>query len=206
MKCGKPTGNSRLEFCRDCARMDHLFDCGRAAFAYTGQIRRSVYRMKFQNRRDYLDFFAEAMTAVGEPYLRLWRPERIVPIPMHVRKRAARGYNQAELLAEKISRLTGIPCDKKLLQCVRYTDSQKELGRSGRLKNLRGSFEARPPEDLAYPGYSGYLGQPGYLPESVLLVDDVYTTGSTMDEAARALKAAGVRRVFFLVLCTGNRT
>ncbi|MCC8045014.1 MAG: ComF family protein [Clostridiales bacterium] len=190
MVCGKPLDSSRAEVCKDCARTRHLFECGRAAFTYSGKIRHSVYWMKFQNRRDYLDFFAAAMSLSAEPYLAVWQPEVLVPIPMHARKRAARGYNQAELLAEKISRRTGIPCNKHLLRCVCYTGNQKELDRSGRLRNLRGSFEC----SSAFP------------PQRILLVDDVYTTGSTMDEAARALKAAGVRQVFFVVLCTGDQT
>jgi len=187
MRCGKPVGSPEREFCEDCERTQHLFEQGRAAFTYSGAMRKSVYRMKFQNRRDYLDFYAEAMVRAGKSYLSYWQPEVIVPVPMHWRKRMARGYNQAELLAERISRLTGIPCERKLLRCVRYTGDQKELGRNERLWNLRGSFEVNAP-----------------VPCRILLVDDVYTTGSTMDEAARALRAAGARRVFFLVLCTGK--
>lgn len=187
MKCGKPVESPEKEFCGDCERTRHLFDQGRAAFTYSGSMRKSVYRMKFQNRRDYLDFYAEAMVRTGERYLSCWRPEVIVPIPMHWKKRAARGYNQAELLAMRISRLTGIPCERKLLRCVRYTGDQKELGRNERLRNLRGSFEVC-----------------SATPSRILLVDDVYTTGSTMDEAARALRTAGARQLFFLVLCTGK--
>ncbi|MCD7954878.1 MAG: ComF family protein [Lachnospiraceae bacterium] len=201
MLCGKPLDSHRAEVCRDCGRTRHLFDCGRAAFTYSGKIRHSVYRMKFQNRRDYLDFFAAAMCLALEPYLCAWQPEILVPIPMHARKRAVRGYNQAELLAERISRRTGIPCEKNLLRCVRYTGNQKELDRIGRLKNLRGSFAL----NVSREGMPQTYGS-GALPERVLLVDDVYTTGSTMDEAARALKSAGVRQVYFIVLCTGDQT
>ncbi len=201
MKCGKPVGSREEEFCGDCLRTGHLFDQGRAAFTYSGAMRRSVYRMKAQNRRDYLDFYADAMVRAGGRCLEAWRPEVIVPIPMHWKKRAARGYNQSELLAVRIGRLTGIPCDRKLLRCVRYTGVQKELGRGERLRNLKGSFEARQSgehrkifENTADSG----------IPSRVLLIDDVYTTGSTMDEAARALRAVGVRQIFFLVLCTGQ--
>ncbi|MCD8338467.1 MAG: ComF family protein [Lachnospiraceae bacterium] len=188
MKCGKPVGSPEREFCEDCERMRHLFDQGRAAFTYSGSMRKSVYRMKFQNRRDYLDFYAEAMVRASEGYLSYWQPEVTVPIPMHWKKRAARGYNQAELLAERISCLTGIPCERKLLRCVRYTGDQKKLSRNERLQNLRGSFEVSMPPKR----------------RRILLVDDVYTTGSTMDEAAGVLRAAGARQLFFLVLCTGK--
>ncbi|MCD7746041.1 MAG: ComF family protein [Lachnospiraceae bacterium] len=189
MKCGKPLAREESEYCEDCMRTRHLFDQGRAAFAYSGALRHSVYRMKFQNRRDYLDFYAEAMVRAGQRCLELWHPQVIVPVPMHWKKRATRGYNQSELLAVRISRLTGIPCDKKLLRCIRYTGNQKELNRRERLQNLKGSFAVRMPEPSQ---------------ERVLLIDDVYTTGSTMDEAARALRDAGVRQIYFLTICTGK--
>lgn len=192
MKCGKPVGVPEREFCEDCESAGHLFEQGRAAFTYSGLIRKSVYRMKFQNRRDYLDFYAYAMVLAGEQYLRYWRPEVLVPVPMHWKKRAARGYNQAELLAERISRLTGIPCERKLLRCVHYTGDQKELGRRERLRNLRGCFEVCLP------------GKRAFVPLRILLIDDVYTTGSTLDEAARVLREAGAQHLFFLVLCTGK--
>ncbi len=189
MKCGKPVDQEE-EYCEDCLKYRHLFDCGRAAFLYTGEMRKSIYRMKFQNRRDYLDFYAASMIRAGEGYLQSWRPDVIAPIPMHWRKKAKRGYNQAELLSERISRMTGIPHNPHLLRCVRMAGNQKELGREDRRKNLRGTFAA--------------AGSSARFPERVLLVDDVYTTGSTMDEAARALKSAGASRITFLVLCTGK--
>ncbi len=218
MKCGKPLDRAESEYCEDCRRTPHLFDQGRAAFAYSGAMRHSVYRMKFQNRRDYLDFYAEAMVQAGQLCLRLWQPQVIVPVPMHWKKRAARGYNQSELLAVRISRLTGIPCDRRLLCCVRYTGNQKELNRKERLQNLRGSFEVRLPESA--PGSAASRRPVGareragrmherrwtyeFMPSRVLLVDDVYTTGSTMDEAARALREAGARQIYFLTICIGK--
>ncbi len=189
MKCGKPVAEEE-EFCEDCLKYRHLFDCGRAAFLYNSLMRQSVGRMKFQNRRDYLDFYASSMVRASESYLSDWRPEIIVPIPMHPKKRAKRGYNQAELLAKRISRLTGIPCESHLLICVRLAGDQKELSREKRQMNLRGTFACSE--------------KAGSVPERVLLVDDIYTTGSTLDEAARALRRVGVRKVFFLVLCTGK--
>ncbi len=189
MKCGKPLAREEAEYCADCAKIRHLFDCGRGAFAYTGELRKSIYRMKAQNRRDYLDFYADSMVRAGKRYLALWKPEVIVPIPMHWRKKLRRGYNQSELLAVRISLLTGIPCERHLLRCVRYTGQQKELGAEERRKNLKGSFALR---------------QGAAVPSRVLLADDVYTTGSTIDEASRVLRGAGVQQIFFLVLCVGK--
>lgn len=129
------------------------------------------------------------MEKQSRAYLKRWNPQLIIPVPMHPRKKAARGYNQAELLAEKLSEQTGIPYEDQLLVCIKKTKVQKTLGQKERRRNLHGSFRA--------------AGRIRNL-DRVLVVDDVYTTGSTMDEIAGTLKAAGVRTVYFLVLCTGK--
>lgn len=189
MKCGKPVGSAEAEYCPDCQKSHHIFDQGAAVFTYSGCMPGSIYRLKASNRRDYIDFFAAAMKRQSGKYLKRWQPQVILTVPMHPRKRAARGYNQAELLAERFGELTGIPVDQNILCCIRKTKVQKSLGRSARQKNLRGSFVVQ--KDL------GNLRR-------VLVIDDVYTTGSTMDEIARTLKKAGVEQVYFWVLCTGR--
>lgn len=189
MKCGKPIPRGEQEFCEDCAGICHSFDRGIAAFTYTGALRRSVHRMKFENRRDYLDFYGEAMALAGERLLAQWTPQALVAVPMHWRKKRRRGYNQSELLAEKVSRLTGIPVARGLVSCVRYTSSQKALDRRERLRNLGGSF---------------VVSQGASSLHSVVVIDDVYTTGSTMDAVSRALKDAGISQVNFLTLCIGK--
>lgn len=188
MKCGKPVRREQ-EYCGDCSRQTHIFNQGTAAFTYSDGLPDALFRLKFQNRRDYLDFFAGAMTLAYQRRAARWRPQQILPVPMHWRKRARRGYNQAELLAERISQNTGIPMEKNWAVCVRKTSEQKRLSRSERQRNLRDSFQVK----KQFQGVT-----------RVLLVDDVYTTGSTMDELARILKKAGVKEVFFLVLCIGK--
>lgn len=189
MKCGKPVGDEGQEYCEDCQKQAHYYDRGVAAFTYTGALRHSVYRMKSSNRREYVPFFAESMSRVLVQYLPRWRPEAILPVPMYPRKRRSRGYNQSELLAEEIGRLTGIPVENTLLYCTRMVRPQKTLNRQERMKNLRGCFAVR-------GGFSPF--------RCVLLVDDVYTTGSTMDELGRVLRKSGVQFIFFVVLCTGK--
>jgi len=190
MKCGKPVVSNEKEYCDDCRKYAHIFDRGIAAFTYTGSLRRSVYRMKRQNRRDYLSFYAKEMTGVLQTVLSVWRPEILIPVPMHRRKKRCRGYNQAELLAEEISRLTGIRAEKNVLRCTRMHSEQKMLSRKDRRKNLKGCFAVSEECQKQFA--------------RVLLVDDVYTTGSTLDEIADVLKRAGVKQIFFVVLCIGK--
>ena len=189
LKCGKPVAGDTQEYCPDCQKYEHFFDQGTAPFVYSDALRHSIYRMKHENRRDYLDFYAWTMAAACRRYLRSWRPQLILPVPMHRKRKRKRGYNQSELLAKKISRYLGIPYDAELLKCVRETGEQKTLGRRERMQNLKGSFSVT--KEL-----NGI--------KNILLVDDVYTTGSTIDEIGRTLKDAGAERVFFVVLCTGK--
>lgn len=187
-KCGKPVLPEQ-EYCRDCRNQKHIFTRGAAAFTYSGGLPDAVYRMKYQNRRDYRYFFAQAMAKCCGSRIRKWNPQVILPVPIHWRKRGRRGFNQSELLAEELGKMLNIPVRKDLLRCRRMTAAQKTLGRKERQQNLRGSFVPNGP-------IQGL--------RRVLIVDDIYTTGSTMDEIARVLKKAGVDEVYFAVLCTGQ--
>ena len=124
-----------------------------------------------------------------EKQIRKWGVQTIIPIPMDRRKKRKRGYNQAEILAQELGRMTGIPVETRLLRKRKASVPQKRLSRSGRARNLEHSFEVE---------------RKTTLPERVLLVDDIYTTGNTVNEASKALKKAGVDMVFFLTISIGQ--
>lgn len=188
-KCGKPLQREEQEYCETCEQETHDFICGRAIFLYEGAFRQSVQRMKFKNRREYLDFYSEEMVREGEKYLRNWQPRTIIPIPMNARKRRERGFDQSFLLAKKVSRLSGIPMMENRLIRWRYTLPQKELNAKERRNNLKDAFKLREGVQIQEP---------------VLLIDDIYTTGATIDAACRTLKKSGIHRIYFLSLCAGN--
>ncbi len=189
MRCGKPISNQEKEFCADCEGHLHLFDEGRAVFLYEKGIRLSVNRLKFNNRREYIPFYGECLYGLYREMAPAWRAECLVPVPMHPKKRAVRGFDQAVLLADYLSGKCMLPVREDLLVRTRLTQSSKKLGRSDRRKNLRGVF-------------STHTG--AGIPESVILIDDIYTTGATMDEACRALRNAGVKHIYFLTVCIGR--
>lgn len=189
LKCGRPVPQEQ-EFCSDCASRERMFDQGKAAFLYKGKIRQAVYRMKVQNRRDLIQFFSDSMLACSFWQIAKWKPEEIIPVPMHPKKKRRRGYNQSELLARLISNKTGIPINLSRVSCTRIVSEQKSLNKKERRKNLRGCFQVTHADQM---------------PGSVLVIDDIYTTGSTMDEMSEILKKNGVSRVFFLVICTVER-
>ncbi len=189
MCCGKPISSHQKELCADCEGRLHLFDEGRAVFLYEKGVRLSINRLKFNNRREYVPFYGECLFGLYREMSSSWMAECLVPVPMHPKKRSMRGFDQAELLAASLSRRCGLPLRDDLLVRTRLTESSKKLGRSDRRKNLRGVFTTR----------SG-----ARIPESVILIDDIYTTGATMDEASLALRAAGVKRIYFLTVCIGR--
>lgn len=179
----------RQEYCRDCGKNGRYFDRGRAAFPYTGKIKKSILNMKLHNKRRNADFFSAAMTAVLKEELEHWEIDVIVPIPLHPKKRRCRGFNQAELLAVPLGEALKIPVIPDLLKKKEETSEQKELDRKSRQKNLKKAFKIGP--------YDVKLSR-------VLLVDDIFTTGSTVDAAAAVLKEAGAEAVFFLTACIGT--
>lgn len=189
LRCGKPLLDKEKEYCLDCTRRKHVFWCGRAPFVYDKVMRESIARFKYGGRREYAAFYAEEMLRFSAKEMLLWKADVLVPIPLHPRRRRKRGYNQAELLAKELSRRSGIPMDKGLLLRVKNTRAQKELDDRERFANLKNAFSVR-------KGSNPY--------KRVILVDDIYTTGSTMNEASHILKQNGTQIVYFLCICVGR--
>ena len=186
-KCGKPVKEEE-EYCRDCSAHPGAFDQGRGIFLYDDRMRYSIMKYKYFGCREYSRFYGKALYLYGRDMLALWKPQVIVPVPLHWRKQRARGFNQAEFMARELSEYAGIPVNTGILKKSVATRSQKKLDAAGRKKNLKEAFKV--------------VGNPAGL--RILLIDDVYTTGSTMDVLARALLEKGASHVYFLTLCIGN--
>ncbi len=186
MRCGRKAEEGE-EYCRDCRNRKHLFERGRALYEYDSAAQ-SIYRFKYGGRREYADFFGEQIAEYLGDFIRDMRPEGFVPIPLHRRRKARRGYNQAQLLAEAVGRRMGIPVYSNLLIRVRNTAPQKKLNPAERQNNLKRAFNM-PENDVKL--------------KTILVFDDIYTTGATIDEAARALKEAGAEQVYFVTLACG---
>lgn len=189
LKCGKPLANPEQEYCGDCQGTSRHFAEGRAAFPYIGKIKKSILNLKLHNCRENAVFFAGAMAVVLEKYLSRWQIDVICPIPLYKKKQRYRGFNQAELLARPLGEHFEIPVIPDLLKKVEETSQQKELDRKSRQKNLKKAFKIGP--------YDVKLSR-------VLLVDDIFTTGSTIDAAALVLMEAGAEEVFFITACIGT--
>lgn len=187
MQCGKKLPVPG-EYCRECGPGRRNFVRGRILYEYESAAV-SIYRFKYGGRREYADFFGEQIVKYLGDFIRAARPEGIVPIPLHPRRRAARGYNQALLLAQKIGALAHIPVYGDWLVRVKNTAPLKRLSPKERQNNLKKAFN---------------IARNDVKLKVVMIVDDIYTTGATVEEAAKVLRQAGVERVYFVALAGGG--
>ena len=166
-----------------------MFCQGRAVFLYQGAVRGMLYRYKYGNRRDYTEFFAAEAARVYGQWVKQLGIELAAPIPLSKHRMKKRGYNQAHLFGKRFAQLAGLSYDAGLLSRVRDTAPQKQLSAQERKNNLKNAFKIE--ENVVNLN-------------RVLLVDDIYTTGSTIDAAALVLKQSGIKGVFFLCISIGQ--
>ena len=189
MRCGKPLRRVEQEYCYDCENTVHYYDRGRALWIHKAPVNHSIYQFKYHNQREFGKYYADEMFRRFEAVIREWKPDLIIPIPLHYRRRRKRGYNQSAIIARRLGKVMNVPVSLNVLKRIRYTDPQKKLDHTTRKKNLQKAFSVRKlPADV----------------KTVILIDDIYTTGNTINEAARKLKEAGVEKVFFLTVSIGQ--
>ena len=172
--------------CGACAAKAPRWDQARAALAYDDVTRQMILEFKHGGRRDGLGAMGTWMTMAGSDVLE--DTDWLVPVPLHYQRLARRGFNQAGWLAQAVARRTGTGLMVDGLKRVKATPSQGGLTARQRRKNVAGAFATRDTRKDQLEG------------ATVTLVDDVYTTGSTLSAATLALKRAGVSRVNVLVL------
>lgn len=194
MHCGRPVLSDLVEYCFDCEKKrkrgdkDTFFQ-GKSLLLYKGVVKQTMYRFKYSNKREYGTFFAElAMEKWGEWLFRC-EIDAIVPVPMFRRKKRMRGYNQAEVFGRELAKYLRVPMDRNVVIRKKDTRPMKELNDIERENNLRNAFQ---------------IARNIVKYKKILLVDDIYTTGSTADEVSRVLLEAGVEKIYFLSICMGQ--
>ena len=187
-RCGRPIVSGRTDLCRECISSSGPLLQGRGAFVYTGPMKLSMYRFKYSGRRAYAHDLARLAFDIHGDWLLSLGVQVIVPVPMFDGKKKKRGYNQAEVFAGALSKLMSVPVMPDVLRRVKNTVPQKGLDRQKRQKNLKNAFK---------------ISQSSVKFDCVLLVDDIYTTGSTVTEAAGVIKQAFGAKVFSFCICIG---
>mgnify|MGYP005841131679 CR=1 FL=1 len=180
-RCGAPLADPALDLCPECAARPWFFAEARSFGYYEAGLAELIKGLKFGGERALAHELARYLFEAGGELF--GRAEALTFVPMTRRKQRERGFNQAELLARQLGRLSGLPLVSALTK-VRETEDQTALGPEERRTNVRGAFA--PLREAQH--------------EAILLVDDVYTTGATAEECSRALREGGYGEVLVLTV------
>jgi ComF family protein len=188
-RCGRPfpsSPSSPDHLCGDCLQSLFLFDSARSATHHTGVVRRRIHQLKFGGQLHRAPPLAELLANVcrreASPAV-----DVVFPVPLHVKRLRQRGFNQAGLLAKVFGRKLGLPVRFNVLVRKYWTEPQTRLNREQRLENVKDAFQVPHPETVKG--------------RRVLIIDDVYTTGTTLNECTKTLKTAGASEVHALTVC-----
>jgi ComF family protein len=189
--CGRPftsavAGEAARPLCRLCRVEFYAFDLARSFATYDDTLSEAVLMLKYDEVTQLGDWFAGRLAEIVSSAAGEWRADIVVPVPLHAERRRERGYNQAELIARPLAKRLRLSLDANLLIRTKPRPPQLVLSRSEHWKSVRGAYatrEGRQVDNLR-----------------ILLVDDVLTTGATLDACARALKKAGAAAVLGLTV------
>jgi ComF family protein len=189
--CGRPfaspvASQATRSLCRLCRLEFFAFDRARSFAIYNDTLFDAIVLLKYEEVTRLGNWFAERIAGCIAQELDEWRVDAVVPVPLHPGRQRERGYNQAELIARPLAKRLGARADTRLLTRTKPRPAQLLLSRSERWKSVRGAY--------ATPGGAKVDNL------RILLVDDVMTTGATLDACARALKKAGASRVVGLTV------
>ncbi|MER2520924.1 MAG: ComF family protein [Bdellovibrionales bacterium] len=190
--CGMPfeIPMNDKELCPDCKDKPHIFASARASFLYDTKSRKIVLGFKHGDQTHAAQALASWIYHAGEPY---WREADIIaPVPLHRWRLLKRRYNQSALLAKALSNLAKKPVCMQTLVRTRATDSQGHRTRKQRQENVAGAFAVQKKYQTKIQN------------ACVVLIDDVMTTGATLDECARTLISSGAKKVYALTLARTN--
>lgn len=188
MKCGRPLLDNAKVLCRDCKAKTHYFDMARAVFEYK-DMARSLYRFKYQGRQEYAGFYASQIEKHLGELICQWKPDVIIPVPIHKIRRRKRGYNQAELLARRVGERMQIPVDEKLVKRCKNTKPLR----------LQRALERQKSLDRAF-----IISRNDVKLKTTILFDDIYTTGSTVDAISKVLREHGVEKIYVITVAIGK--
>lgn len=189
MRCGKEIDSEEKEFCLDCEKHFRNFERGFPVFNYLEPVKTSVLAIKYHEKIEYCTFYGGKMADKVRPYVKRYGIDAVTCVPLHRKKLRQRGYNQALELAKVVASELKLPLCPDMLVRDRYTTPQKTLDNLERANNIKQSMAV----GRCYPQY-----------KNILIVDDIYTTGVTIDVCASLLKKAGASHVYYSSVCVGK--
>lgn len=187
-RCGKQLSEETQMYCEACLDKKHNYSYGFGVYDYQS-VKQSLFRYKYRGRAEYAAFYAADCYAHLKEEIDCMQADAIIPIPLHWEREQKRGYNQAYEFAKELSKVTKIPLAGKIVKRVKKTAPQKGLDNLQRQNNLKKAF---------------HIHTDVVKLKRVILVDDIYTTGCTIDAVAKELKQHGVGEIMFLTLSIGE--
>ena len=189
LKMRKEIFDAQKEYCEDCAKRKKSYEYGMALLNYDELTEKIMINIKYHNKREYIKALSKLLLSrYGSEILKL-KVDVLLPIPVHKKRLRQRGYNQSTLITKEVAKELNLSYSEDVLVRNKNTKAQKELSPEQRLANLNATF-ACSEEAKKY--------------RKVLLVDDIYTTGSTIEACTRLLKEKGVREVYYVSLAIGR--
>jgi len=186
--CGEPflTAGGSDHLCGGCLSGPPRFTAARAAVLFDGPIRELIHSFKYNERTRLCRPLGLLTARQLGPFATAAAPDLVIPVPLHVKRLRQRGFNQAVLLGEILAREWRLPLSRRNLRRLRWTEPQINLAAAERAANVQGAFAVADPGDIEG--------------KRIILVDDVYTTGSTAAECARVLFKADAAAVFVITV------
>ena len=187
-RCGLPvpSGDGEGYLCGLCLSERWYFEVHRTSGLYEGVLKEAIHRFKYGGVFPLVRVFGDLLQPPLQALSQDYSMDVMIPVPLHIRRLRERGFNQALLLVKELNKRTGITYAERALQKVHDTPVQSALKKKERKKNLRGAFQVKDQETIQG--------------KAVVLVDDVYTTGATVNECSRALLKAGAAKVAVLTV------
>ncbi len=190
-QCGQPIHVSDVqEKCFDCSRSKQYFKQGISIYEYRGKVKKAMVHFKFFGKKRYAVTFGKLMSDKIKQMTNWPEFDIIIYVPLHKTQLRKRGYNQAKLLAKELAQELNVPLRINIIRKDRQASHQRKLNRFQRQMNMRNTFEVDP--NVSIEGLT------------VLLVDDIYTTGATMNECARIMIKAGAKQVYIVTAAIGK--
>jgi ComF family protein len=188
---GLTADNGQELACPLCREKTYGFDRARSYALYEGALTRAILLLKFEQIEPMGDWFAGMLEGVFRQEAELLQADVVVPVPLHREREKERGYNQAAVIAKALAKRLKLPYQAALLVRTRPRPDKHILNEEERWESVRGAFATRPGSQVDK--------------RRVLLVDDVLTTGATLDACARALREAGAKTVIGLTVARAVR-
>lgn len=188
-RCGKEISDEEKSYCEDCGRTAMYYKRGFPVFNYDEAMQESIAKYKYHNRREFARFYVNEIISKWEKEFYLLDFDAIIPIPLSRNKMKKRGYNQAKLVADLIGEKIRVHVDDDIIIRKYDTTPQKELDYVERKNNLQSAF---------------VLSNQKKHYRKVLLVDDIYTTGATINSCSKILCDSGIKEIYYTSICIGK--